>query len=163
MNEEDKDNIIAFSKVKVKDFVNAALDKQKAKKMKINYKRSVGITPVHLTKEATTKTQRKARREEIISQYLSQMTFASFLNKFEGKNHGLICLNKLLKKYRRKEGISDPLLRNKVSQVQAVLESDNSGRNQHKSLLQILLLFAEVFRREFRRVQLHHSSGCEEN
>ena len=64
MQDED---IVAFSKVKTKEIVQAALNRQKASKMKNNYRRSLGIPPSHLRKYSSYKFSRKVKDEELIA------------------------------------------------------------------------------------------------
>lgn len=106
---------MVFSKLKTKDIILAALNEGKAKKMKVNYKRSIGISWNMITKERHAKQQAVNRNEEMMQRYLEKMKLSSFLNTYENKMYSLGFINKLIKKYKEKESLVDyPHLRVKV-------------------------------------------------
>jgi hypothetical protein len=116
MNEEDS---IAFSKVKTKDIVAAALHKVKAKKMKNSYKRSIGVTFSQLSKENQAKVQREAKDEELINAYVKRMSAKSFIENFESKSYSIKCLDRLIDRYRKTDSYKENELRQKVADVDA--------------------------------------------
>ncbi len=115
MNEEDS---IAFSKVKTKDIVAAALHRVKAKKMKNSYKRSIGVTFSQLNKENQAKQQRETKDEELINAFVKRMTAKSFIENFESKSYSIKCLDRLIDRYRKTESYKDNELRQKVAAAQ---------------------------------------------
>lgn len=115
MQQTKDEDVMTFSKLKTKDFVVAAMNEGKAKKMKMSYKRSLGITLNMITIEKNSKQQKSARNQEMMQRYLEKMKLSSFLNTYENKMYSLGFINKLIKKYKEKESLADyPHLRVKV-------------------------------------------------
>jgi hypothetical protein len=112
MHEED---LIAFSKVKSKEMIIAALNKLKSKKMKTRYLRSLGMSLEQLKKGHEIHLKEKTRDEEAIAKVLDKMRFGSFLDNWEAKNQNLNCLETLMARFRSKETNYDNALRLQVN------------------------------------------------
>ena len=111
-----EEDVITFTKLKTKDIIVAAMNEGKSKKMKMSYKRSLGITWGMITKEKSSKVQQSIKNEEMMQKYLDKMKLSSFLNTYENKMYSLGFINKLIKKYKERESLVDyPQMRVKVS------------------------------------------------
>lgn len=108
------DDVIAFSKIKTKDIMLSSLDRLKAKKMKRNYKRSLGMTLIQLNKDEQIKTSDLKREAEVIQTITGKYSVEGFVEQFQSKSYSLQCLEKLMSEYRRKQGYNSPDLRIKV-------------------------------------------------
>ena len=113
-NDED---IIAFSKVKIKDIIAAALVSSKAQKMAFNYQRSLGVHPRQLKNAQAEVSRKAAQDEEVISGILKKFTLDKFLEYYEAKSCEIDVISEIVKKYRLKETVLNEGQRKRIWKV----------------------------------------------
>lgn len=146
-----EDDAVALTKIKVKDILAAAMNQEKATRMKLSYKRSLGISWAAIEIENSAKMSSSLRNQELMEKYLAKMKLSSFLHSYENKMHSFDFINKLIGKYKDKESLLDhPLLRVKVrsvSQVWKVLtRTDKNMKLYSKYYLGLVKSFDSAFK-----------------
>ena len=104
---------MGFSKVKSRDLIVAAMNKLKAKKMKISYLRSLGLSIDQLKKSHEQHTKEKLRLEEMVSKQIEKKRFVEFLEQYD-KQHTFECLEEVVARYRSRDNPHYSSLRVKV-------------------------------------------------
>lgn len=107
MQGHSEDDSMPLSKIKTRDILLAAMNKNQAAKMKMKYKRSLGIPFSILNKEKIKKQQYKTQNEEMMLKYINKMKLSSFLQTYENKAYSLSFFNRLIMKYKKSESIMD--------------------------------------------------------
>lgn len=151
MHSHIEEDSMPLSKIKTRDILLAAMNKNQAEKMKLKYKRSLGIPLSILNKEKHSKQLRKNQNEEMMQKYISKMKLSSFLQTYETKAYSLNFFNKLIMKYKKTESIMDyPHLRvivgNSNQIWKALTRTDKNLKLFPKYYMSLLKSFDSAFK-----------------
>lgn len=161
MQGHEDEEYMSFSRLKTKDLLDAALHETRAKKMKNNYKRSIGYGVATIKAAERIKDQEKEKFKSFMSELDTKQSLKSFIQNPQAWK--IFRLNDIINKLREKApGLPrDQNERMRVDCPDADVEADDQNGSQHGNLPEVLPVAGAAIRPLVPRVHPHHRLGCE--
>lgn len=147
---------VDFQNLKISDFVGAAMNPTRSRKMEWVYKRKVGATLGQLQEQADAIAAADLKDEEAMQKFLDTKSMEKFLDLYEQKIQPMRFVNKLLLKYLRNEPVLNVGMRSKYWRITTKADKNAVlNRGYYESLVNSLEdpfnNFAQVIDLDVRR------------
>lgn len=145
-----------FQNLKKSDFVAAAMNPTKSRKMEWLYKRKMGATLGQLQEQSDANAASDIKDEEAMQKFLDTKSMEKFLDLYEQKIQPMRFVNKLLLKYLRNEPVLSSGMRSKYWRITTKADKNSVlNRGYYQSLVDSLEdpfnNFAQVIDLDVRR------------
>lgn len=147
---------VDLQNLKISDFVGAAMNPTRSRKMEWLYKRKVGATLGQLQEQADAIAAADLKDEEAMQKFLDTKSMEKFLDLYEQKIQPMRFVNKLLLKYLRNEPVLNVGMRSKYWRITTKADKNAVlNRGYYESLVNSLEdpfnNFAQVIDLDVRR------------